>query len=106
MNRMIHSALVVGIVMTLAACATVGRPFDTTHVHDVRAGQNKTAVTRWFGQPTQWTTFAANAKGCSERWQYTHATATAGGSAHAQVLLVDFDQAGVVCDTAYSEVNQ
>ena len=92
--------------MFIAGCATVGREFDTTHVHDVKSGQTKGDIAAWFGEPTQRTTFNANAKGCIERWQYTHATAHAGGSAQAQVLLVDFDGAGAVCDTAYSEVNQ
>jgi outer membrane protein assembly factor BamE (lipoprotein component of BamABCDE complex) len=99
------SALVL-LCSSLAACATVGRQFDTTHVHDVRGGQAKPQITSWFGEPNQRTTFSGNDKGCVERWQYTYAKGSAGGSAHAQVLLVDFNAQGLVCDTAYSEVTQ
>jgi outer membrane protein assembly factor BamE (lipoprotein component of BamABCDE complex) len=93
-------------LILVAGCATVGRQFDTTHVHDVQSGQSKEQISTWFGGPTQTTTFAANAKGCVERWTFTHAHAVAGGSQKAQVLVVDFDPKGNVCDTAYSEVNQ
>lgn len=94
------------LLFLLVSCATVGQQFDTTHVHDVKGGQNKSQITGWFGEPTQKTTFTPNDKGCVERWQYTHATSQAFGSTHSQVLIVDFDDKGVVCDTAYSEVNQ
>jgi len=67
-----------GAFAVVSGCATVGREFDTTHVHDVQMGQDKAQISGWFGGPTQTTTFAANAKGCVERWQYTHAHAVVG----------------------------
>ncbi len=94
------------LLLLIAGCATVGRSFDTTHVRDVKAGQDKEQVRAWFGEPTQTTSFTANERGCVERWTFTHAHAVVGGSRHAQVLVVDFDPRGTVCDTAYSEVNQ
>jgi outer membrane protein assembly factor BamE (lipoprotein component of BamABCDE complex) len=95
-----------GAALFLFGCASVGHEFDITHVHDVKNGQTKADITAWFGEPVQTVSFGANPKGCIERWIYKHATAHAGGSAHAQALIVDFDPQGAVCDTAYSEVNQ
>ena len=92
------------LVLFLAACATSGTQFDTTHAHDVRVGQRRSEIVAWFGQPGQRATFSPNAKGCVERWTYVYAKARAGGRVvDAQALLVDFDPAGAVCDTAYSE---
>jgi len=102
------SCVVLGFVAILAsgACATIGHQFDTARAHEVRRGQDKASVRNWFGEPQTLATFSANQLGCVERWQYTHATASAFGRAHAQVLVVDFDSRGVVCDTAHSETNQ
>jgi outer membrane protein assembly factor BamE (lipoprotein component of BamABCDE complex) len=98
--------LLAAAAATLLACgATIGRQYDTTHVHDVKQGEAKAQITSWFGDPTTTTTMTATAKGCVERWKYTYAHAS-GGTAHAQVLIVDFDPNGAVCDTAYSESTQ
>ena len=94
------------LLLLLAACATVGRKLDTTHVHDVKSGQRRDQISAWFGAPTEEASFARNAQGCVERWQYTHATATFRASSRRRVLVVDFDDAGAVCDTAYSEVDR
>jgi outer membrane protein assembly factor BamE (lipoprotein component of BamABCDE complex) len=91
------------VALSLAACATVGRSFDTTHVNDVKAGQNKEQVKAWFGAPSSTTALNENPKGCVERWQWVHATATVGSAAKAQALVVDFDETGTVCDHGYSE---
>ena len=101
------TGLVISAALALGGgCATFGRKFDTTHVHSVQKGQDKDQMLAWFGPPTQKATFARNAGGCVERWQYTHAYAVAGGSSRAEVLIVDLDDRGLVCDTAFSEVNQ
>ena len=60
----------------------------------------------WFGAPHVTTPLTGNPAGCVERWQYTYAHAVAGGSSVAEVLVVDFDPAGKVCDNAYSQIKQ
>lgn len=88
-----------------AGCATVGHEFDTTHAHDVKAGtQNKEQIKAWFGEPETVTTMTANAKGCVTSWMYRHGHSSVGSHATAEVLVVNFDEQGAVCDTAYSEI--
>jgi hypothetical protein len=89
-------------------CATVGKKFDTTHVNDIQKGaHDKQQVTAWFGEPNQITSpLQAHPAGCVERWQWTYAHSVAGGSTVSEVLIVDFDAAGKVCDNAFSQVKQ
>jgi hypothetical protein len=91
-----------------AACATVGREFDTTHANDVKKGaHDKAQVEQWFGPPhTRVAPLQNNPNGCVERWQWTHAHAVAGGSARTQVLVVDFGPDGKVCDNAFTSLNK
>jgi hypothetical protein len=91
----------------LFGCATVGAKFDTTHVNDIKKGeQDKAAMAAWFGQPHQTVRLSAHPAGCVERWQWTYAHSVAGGSTVADSLVVDFDNAGKVCDNAYSQVGR
>src|SRR4051812_21032988 len=101
-------ALAVCLAMAAAGCATVGRKFDTTHVNDVKKGaQDKAQIRAWFGEPYQRTSpLQNNPAGCVERWQWTHAHAVAGGRTQSEVLIVDFDDAGKVCDNAFSTVGR
>lgn len=93
--------------VTAVACATVGRQFDTSHVNDIQKGvHDKAQIRTWFGDPYQRTSFSKNAAGCVERWQWTHAKAVVGGRPRSEVLIVDFDQGGKVCDNAFSTVGQ
>jgi outer membrane protein assembly factor BamE (lipoprotein component of BamABCDE complex) len=97
--------LAVCFAITGAGCATVGRQFDTTHVNDIRKGaQDKAQIRAWFGEPYQTAPLQGNPAGCVERWQWTHAHSVAGGRTESQVLIVDFDAAGKVCDNAFSTV--
>ena len=90
-----------------AACASVGAPFDTTHVNDIRRGEHDRGHVRtWFGEPHHLIALSDHPQGCVERWQYTHAESTYGGSTTSQSLIVDFDASGRVCDNAYSRMNQ
>ncbi len=52
MKRTIMKTL--ALLSLLAACATVGKSFDTTHVPDIKNGeQNKAQIEAWFGTPHQ-----------------------------------------------------
>jgi len=99
---------VLALVFLLAACATVGRKFDTTHVNEIAKGiQDKQQMQQWFGPPTQTTSpLTGHPAGCVERWQWTYAHSVAGGRSVSEVLVVDFDAAGKVCDNAFSKINQ
>lgn len=96
------------VSLTVFACATVGKPFDTTHTGEIQKGvQDKAQITAWFGQPSQTTSLpAGNPAGCVERWQWTYSHSVAGGDTVADALVVDFDAAGKVCDNAFSQVKQ
>jgi len=106
MKKTILKTLV--LLSLLAACATVGKPFDTTHVQDIRNGeQNKAQIEAWFGTPHQKVMpLQGSPLGCVERWQWTHAESVAGGKTTSKSLVVDFDAKGVVCDNGYSETAQ
>lgn len=108
-NHIGRSFLVVITAVILAACATSGKQFDRTHIHDVKKGaQNKEQIRSWFGEPYQVTTLASGQPGgCVERWTYVHAYASHGGAkATSAALVVDFDKNNKVCDTAYSETKK
>ncbi len=94
--------------LSLAACATVGKKWDTTHANDVQRGaHDKAQMVAWFGEPTSKVSPLRNSPfGCVERWQWTYAHAVAGGSSMSDVLVVDFDTAGKVCDNAFSQLEQ
>ena len=101
--------LAVITAVVLAACATSGKQFDRTHIHDVKKGaQNKEQIRSWFGEPYQVTTLGSGQPGgCVERWTYVHAYASHGGAkATSAALVVDFDKNNKVCDTAYSETKK
>lgn len=99
---------IVFVMLVAAACATVGKSFDVTHANDIQKGQHdKAQIRAWFGEPHQVTSpLPSNPASCVERWQYTHAHSVAGGSTESQVLIVDFDAAGKVCDNAFSTLKQ
>jgi outer membrane protein assembly factor BamE (lipoprotein component of BamABCDE complex) len=98
--------MVVGAACALG-CATVGKQFDTTHVNDIKKGEDdKAKIKGWFGEPHTTAPVTNSAAGCVERWQWTYAHSVAGGSTVADSLVVDFDKDGKVCDNAYSQVNQ
>jgi hypothetical protein len=91
------------LALTLTACATVGKKFDTTHVHEIQKGtQTKSEITAWFGPAHSSTQLTQSELGCVERWQWMHARSRP-GSTKSQVLIVDFDSDGKVCDNAYSQ---
>lgn len=105
MRSWLHAVLFCGL---LAACATVGQQYDTTHVNDIKKGtHDKAQITEWFGPPHQTVNpLTNNPAGCVERWQWTYAHSVAGGSTVSDALVVDFDKDGKVCDNAFSQVKQ
>lgn len=92
----------------LVGCATVGTKWDTTHVNDIQKGvQDKAQITAWFGEPqSRISPLRNNPSGCVERWQWTYAHSAVAGSTVSDVLVVDFDAAGKVCDNAFSQIKK
>jgi hypothetical protein len=102
MNKL-GSFLIVAMGAITMSCASAGRQFDTTHVGDVERGvQAKVQIQEWFGPPYQiQKPLVGHPMGCVERWTYTHAFSKAGVSTTSETLVVDFDEAGMVCDHAF-----
>lgn len=101
-------SVIIALAIFLAACATSGRQFDTTHVNDVKKGvQTKAQIEAWFGAPFQTSPLQGSPAGCVERWTYVSADASWGGlKAKSEALVVDFDKKGKVCDHAYSQTGK
>ena len=96
-------SLVAIALMSLSSCASVGRPFDLTHVNDIEVGvQTKAEIQEWFGEPNTIQTFAETPTGAAERWMYTYAHSKASISTTSHSLVVDFNATDVVCDQAYA----
>ena len=91
-----------------SASATGGRPFDTRHVNDIQKGTHEKAqMQSWFGPPFKTASpLQGHPSGCVERWVWVQSQATATGttvtSVRMQMLVVDFDAAGKVCDHAFT----
>lgn len=97
---------IVVLVILLAACASAGNKVDRTHIGDLKDGvQNKAKVKEWFGEPyTIKTGLEGHPKGCVERWTFEYAKAQGFGTVtYSEILVVDFDKKGVVCDHAFSK---
>ncbi len=103
MFRYIMASLV---VLLLVACASAGSKVDRTHIGDIKDGrQNKTTIKEWFGEPyTITANLTGHPKGCVERWTFEYAKAQGFGTVtYSEVLVVDFDKKGAVCDHAFSK---
>jgi outer membrane protein assembly factor BamE (lipoprotein component of BamABCDE complex) len=92
-------------VLALVSCASAGRQFDTTHVYDIKKGtQDKDQIRAWFGEPYRVQAVSGSPLRCVERWTYTHAFSSWGGTkTKTETLVVDFNKSGKVCDNAYLE---
>src|ERR1700690_574402 len=97
--------VVVVAVFALVSCASAGKQFDTTHVNDIKKGsQDKGQIRSWFGEPHSVQAISSTPLGCTERWIYTHAFSSWGGTkTKTETLVVDFNKNGKVCDNAYLE---
>jgi outer membrane protein assembly factor BamE (lipoprotein component of BamABCDE complex) len=103
---MVKKLTILSVVLLLAACASAGKPIDKTHMDEIANGvQTKAQIRQWFGEPyTVKTGLAGHPDGCVERWTYEYAKARGFGKVtYSEVLVVDFDAAGKVCDHAYSK---
>jgi outer membrane protein assembly factor BamE (lipoprotein component of BamABCDE complex) len=94
------------LIITIAACATAGQKIDRTHIGEIKNGvQNKDQIRAWFGEPyTIKTNLEGHPSGCVERWTYEYAKAKGFGTVtYSEILIVDFDAEGKVCDHAFSK---
>ncbi|MBU0482755.1 MAG: hypothetical protein KKG47_16805 [Proteobacteria bacterium] len=94
------------LLLTVAACATAGTRIDRTHIDQVSNGvQDKAQIRAWFGEPyTIKTDLTGHPGGCVERWTFEYAKAQGFGKVtYSEILIVDFDAAGKVCDHAFSK---
>jgi hypothetical protein len=91
--------ILVSILTITPGCASVGRPFDTTHVERVRRGQARNEVVSWFGEPGPGDklSLADSPHGCVKRYRWGFADARA-----SYVLWIDFDARDEVCNVVYS----
>ena len=106
---MIRITIAMGCALILLACASAGRRVDTTHLGDIRNGaQSKAEIRAWFGEPYRMTSgLTGHPNGCVERWTWEYAEAQGFGTVtFNEVLIVDFDSAGRVCDHGYSKTGE
>ena len=92
--------------MLLISCASAGSKIDPTHIDDVQNGrQSKSEIRTWFGEPYSMTTgLQAHPSGCVERWTFEFAKARGFGTVtYQEMLVIDFDDEGMVCDHAFSK---
>ena len=102
----VTACLVFSMAVLLVACASAGRKVDRTHIDEIANGvQTKSQIRTWFGEPYGVQTGLQNhPNGCVERWRYEYAKAQGFGNVtYQEVLVVDFDPAGKVCDHAFSK---
>jgi hypothetical protein len=90
MSARISAAVLAVLLSSLTGCISdeAGRPFDTSHLSEIRVGQDAAVIRRWFGQPLYAIDLNRNGQ-CASRWIYY--------SAPSSLLLVDFDHGGKVC---------
>ena len=94
--------------VALAACASAGQMIDRTHLNDVKNGVTKTQIESWFGKPyTVKTGLVGHPTGGVERWTYEYAEARGRGRVtYSEILVVDFNAKGKVCDHAFSQTGR
>ncbi len=93
------------LILIITACASAGHKINRTHIDDITNGvQNKTQIRAWFGEPyTIKTDLQGHPGGCTERWTFEYAKARGFGTVtYSEILIVDFDTEGKVCDHAFS----
>jgi outer membrane protein assembly factor BamE (lipoprotein component of BamABCDE complex) len=95
------------VILGITACAAAGHKIDRTHLGEIQNGvQTKDQIRAWFGEPyTVKAGLTGHPSGCVERWTYEYAKARgrAGTVTYSEILVVDFDKDGKVCDHAFSQ---
>ena len=94
------------LILIITACASAGHRINRTHIDDINNGvQNKAQIREWFGEPYTITTdLIGHPGGCVERWTFEYAKAKGFGNVtYSEILIVDFDTEGKVCDHAFSK---
>lgn len=94
------------LVLILSACATAGHKVNRDHIDNIKNGvQNKDQIRAWFGEPyTVKTGLTGHPSGCIERWTFEYAKARGFGNVtYSEILVVDYDKDGKVCDHAFNK---
>lgn len=97
--------VLLSLLLVLTACANAGRRVDRMHLDDIQNGtQTRDQIEAWFGEPYSVRTgLQQHPSGCVERWTCEYAEAQGFGTVtYQEMLIVDFDAAGKVCDHAFS----
>lgn len=109
MFRRLVLAVSISMLLLPLACASAGRKVDRTHLDDIQKGaQTKAEIRGWFGEPfTVQPGLAQHPSGCTERWTYEYAKARGFGTVtYQEILVIDFDADGRVCDHAFSKTGE
>lgn len=104
---MFKKIAVLFLIVGIGACASAGRRVDRSHIEDIENGvQSKEQILAWFGKPyTVKTGLVGHPLGCTERWTFEYAKAKGFGVVtYSEMLVVDFDKRGKVCDHAFSKM--
>jgi hypothetical protein len=106
---MYKNLIVLLALLSLVACASAGKRIDRTHIDEISNGvQDKAQIRQWFGEPYSMKTgLTGHPAGCVERWTYEYAKARGYGHVtYSEILVVDFDTKGKVCDHAFSQTGK
>jgi hypothetical protein len=85
-------ALLVLPIVT-CGCYEFGRPFDESHVPDIRVGIDQRVLREWFGEPIAKVPLVGQK--CSERWMWLYGRQGLGATTHS--LAVKFSGKKTVC---------
>lgn len=106
LRALVSTLLTFSLAALTVGCASAGSRIDRTHVDDIANGaQSKSQIRAWFGEPySVLKPLQGHPSGCTERWRYEYAEAQGFGNVtYQEVLIVDFDAQGKVCDHALSQ---
>jgi hypothetical protein len=84
----------------------IGHPFDTTHVHDIQPGMDKSQIRQWFGEPYSISDSQeelSNGAIVDTVWEYRHTIGSSQGRTRIESLVVFFDGNGKVLGSGFSE---
>lgn len=96
--------LALPLLLFVAACASSGKNFDESKVGNIKNGvTTKAEIEQWFGKPGGISGLNGTTNGAVQRYTYSYAYSSHGGSrTTSKALVVDFNDKDVVVDNAYS----